>query len=77
MPARRVERDLLLHYIVDDDTDPWSQPQSIVLLHGLGQSGAVWRGWVPHLAREYRVIRPDLRGFGASLRVPRLVRCCY
>ena len=70
MPSLRVDRDLLLHYVVDDYTDPWRQPQTIVLLHGLGESGAVWYGWVPHLAREYRVIRPDLRGFGDSTPMP-------
>ena len=36
------------------------------MLHGLAESGAAWRGWVPHFAREYRVVRPDLRGFGQS-----------
>jgi 3-oxoadipate enol-lactonase len=70
MPSLRVDRDLLLHYVVDDYTDPWRQPQTIVLLHGLGESGAVWHAWVPHLAREYRVIRPDLRGFGDSTPMP-------
>jgi pimeloyl-ACP methyl ester carboxylesterase len=40
-------------------------------LHGNAESGAAWYGWVPHLARHYRVVRPDMRGFGASTPMPR------
>ena len=32
---------------------------------------AAWYGWVPHLARQYRVVRPDMRGFGHSTPMPR------
>lgn len=70
MPELQVDHTLRLHYEIDDFTDPWSTPQSIVLLHGLGESGKVWFGWVPHLARHLRVVRPDLRGFGASTPMP-------
>jgi pimeloyl-ACP methyl ester carboxylesterase len=66
----RLDDGCLLHYVVDDYTDPWRQPESVVLLHGLGESGAVWFGWVPHLARRLRVVRPDMRGFGASTPMP-------
>lgn len=58
------------HYQVDDHTDPWCTPQPIVLLHGMGESGAVWYGWVPTLAPHHRVVRPDLRGFGQSTPMP-------
>lgn len=71
MPKLRIDPDLLLHYVVDDHTDPWRKSQTIVLLHGLGESSAVWYGWVPPLARDYRVVRPDLRGFGASTPMPK------
>jgi len=70
MPTLRLGPDLTQHYIVDDYTDPWRTPETIVLLHGLGESGAVWYGWVPQLARELRVVRPDLRGFGQSTPMP-------
>jgi pimeloyl-ACP methyl ester carboxylesterase len=70
MPDLRIEADCVLHYQIDDYTDPWSTPDAIVLLHGLGESGAVWFGWVPHLARRFRVVRPDMRGFGASTPMP-------
>ncbi len=71
MSTLRIDADLLLHYVVDDYTDPWCKPQTIVLMHGLGESSAVWYGWVPQLARDYRVVRPDLRGFGASTPMPK------
>ncbi len=31
----------------------------------------MWFGWVPTLARQLRVVRPDMRGFGASTAMPR------
>jgi pimeloyl-ACP methyl ester carboxylesterase len=63
--------DLEMHYVVDDFTDPWTKPETIVLLHGNAESSLAWYGWVPHLARRYRVVRPDRRGFGASTPMPR------
>jgi pimeloyl-ACP methyl ester carboxylesterase len=58
--------DLEMHYVVDDFTDPWTKPETILLLHGSAESCAAWYAWVPHLARRYRVVRPDRRGYGAS-----------
>jgi len=71
MPIHRVSRDCELHYVVDDFSDPWREPQTVLMLHGNSESGAAWFGWVPHLARHYRVVRPDMRGFGASTPMPR------
>ncbi|MCJ2121883.1 alpha/beta fold hydrolase [Methylobacterium sp. J-077] len=59
-----------MHYLVDDFTDPWVDPDTVVLMHGIAEEAAIWRAWVPHLARTYRVIRVDLRGFGASSPLP-------
>lgn len=42
----------------------------LLLLHGLGADHQDWRDVVPHLVSDYRVIAPDLRGFGASPRRP-------
>jgi pimeloyl-ACP methyl ester carboxylesterase len=39
---------------------------AIVLVHGSGGHHAAWWQQVPYLARWYRVILPDLRGFGLS-----------
>jgi len=71
VPTFQPTTDLAMHYEVDDFTDPWHHPETILLLHGNAESAAAWYGWVPHLARHYRVVRPDMRGFGASTPMPR------
>jgi pimeloyl-ACP methyl ester carboxylesterase len=71
MPTLHLPPDLDLHYVVDDYTDPWRHPQTILMLHGNAESSASWYGWVPTLARQYRLVRPDMRGFGASTPMPR------
>jgi len=57
---------LSLAYYVDDFTDPWRRPATLLLLHAAMGSGRRYFAWVPHLAREYRVVRLDLRGHGSS-----------
>jgi 3-oxoadipate enol-lactonase len=66
MPNFRPSPDLDMHYEVDDFTDPWRKPETILMLHGNAESGLAWWAWVPALARQYRVVRPDMRGFGQS-----------
>ena len=63
--------DFDMHYVVDNFTAPWTEPETILLLHGNCESAAAWYAWVPPLARRYRVVRPDRRGFGASTAMPR------
>ena len=46
--------------------EPWTAPETVVMIHGNSESSKAWVQWVPHLSRHYRVIRPDLPGFGAS-----------
>ena len=38
--------------------------EPVLLLHGWPQHWYAWRDVIPLLARHYRVICPDLRGFG-------------
>jgi 3-oxoadipate enol-lactonase len=71
MPTFQATPDLVMHYAVDDFTDPWRDTDTILLLHGNAESSAAWYGWVPLLARHYRVVRPDMRGFGDSTPMPR------
>src|SRR5438552_16740311 len=71
MPTLHIPPHLDLHYVVDDYTDPWRTPGTILLLHGNAESSVAWYGWVPQLAPWYRVVRPDMRGFGASTPMPR------
>jgi pimeloyl-ACP methyl ester carboxylesterase len=54
------------HYELDDFTPEWRPGEALLIQHGLGRSGAFWRGWPPLLAGEYRVFRRDLRGHGLS-----------
>jgi pimeloyl-ACP methyl ester carboxylesterase len=46
--------------------EPWRKPDTVVLIHGALESGVVWYAWVPTLAKEFRVLRPDLPGCGRS-----------
>jgi pimeloyl-ACP methyl ester carboxylesterase len=66
MPNAQIAPDLAMHYEIDDYTDPWTTPETVLLLHGNAESSTAWYAWVPHLARHYRVVRPDMRGFGRS-----------
>lgn len=59
-----------LYYEIHDYSDPWTTPESVLLIHGFTESTPAWRAWVPHLARCYRVIRFDQQGFGRSSSVP-------
>lgn len=71
MPTLRIQPDLDLYYQVDNFTPPWTEPETLLLLHGCAESSAAWYAWMPHLARRFRVVRPDMRGFGASTPMPR------
>ncbi len=57
MPTARLPGDLLMHYDDDDFTDPWAPAETVILHHGNAKSAKLWYGWVPLLARDYRVIR--------------------
>src|SRR5665213_1515533 len=57
---------LRLAYAIDDFTDPWAKAPTLLLLHAAMGSARRYFGWVSHLCREYRVVRLDLRGHGAS-----------
>ncbi len=51
---------LNIHY-VEEGSGP-----ALLLLHGWGSSCAAWRGIMAELCGKYRVIAPDLPGFGES-----------
>lgn len=45
--------------------------EPVVLLHGSGPGVSAWANWqltLPELAREYRVLAPDIVGYGATSR---------
>jgi len=64
--AFRTSDGLELAYYVDDFTDPWRKPDTVLLLHAAMGNSRRWFQWVPSLARRYRVVRLDLRGHGNS-----------
>ena len=56
-----------MYYEIDDYTDPWvTGTETVWLQHGVGRSSKFWYHWVPALARQYRVLRRDMRGHGQS-----------
>jgi 3-oxoadipate enol-lactonase len=57
---------LSLAYYIDDFTDPWKPAPTVLLLHAAMGSARRYFAWVPHLCRDYRVVRLDLRGHGSS-----------
>jgi len=71
MPTARINPGLDMHYRVDDFTDPWRKSEAVLMVHGNHEGGRAWYGWVPHLARHCRVVRPDTRGFADSTPMPR------
>jgi len=66
MPLLSVNQSIHIHYQVDDFTNPWDKRPTLFLQHGNGRSGAFWYQWIPILARNYRVVRVDMRGLGHS-----------
>jgi len=71
MPILNVPPDLALNYQDDYFGEPWRTPKAVLMLHGNAESLAAWYAWVPSLAKTFRVIRPDMRGFGDSTPMPR------
>lgn len=63
--------DLQMYYCEDDFTDPWDTRETVLLMHGNAESTDAWYAWIPHLARNFRVVRADMRGFGKSTPMPR------
>jgi 3-oxoadipate enol-lactonase len=48
----------------------WGEGSPVLLIHGLGSSGDDWAFQIGPLARQHRLIVPDLRGCGGSAAPP-------
>jgi 3-oxoadipate enol-lactonase len=72
LPVRAVKDDYKEDFFYREDWlgEPWRKPEPVVLIHGNDESSVEWYAWVPRMAQEYRLIRPDLPGLGHS-NVPR------
>ncbi len=72
LPVRSVKEDYKEDFFYREDWlgEPWRTPEPVVLIHGNDESSVEWYAWVPRMAQEYRLIRPDLPGLGHS-NVPR------
>jgi len=46
--------------------EPWRKPETAILIHGNAESSIVRYAWLPRMAQEFRVLRPDLPGLGRS-----------
>ncbi len=51
---------VVIHYLEG------GQGPVLVLVHGLGSSAEIWRPVMERLAKSYRVVAPDLPGYGKS-----------
>ncbi len=62
LPHFFVGNGFLMHYV---DEGP-RQAYPIILLHGEPTWGYLYRKFIPELSKSYRVVVPDLMGFGKS-----------
>jgi pimeloyl-ACP methyl ester carboxylesterase len=65
-----VSSGLQMYYREDWLGAPWVIPEPALFLHGNLENSEVWYGWVPRMAQHFRLIRPDLPGFGRSTAPP-------
>lgn len=64
--SKRIETPgSLLHYY---EVAPPAAAETVVLVHGLGTSASTWIHILPGLGQKFRVLAPDLPGFGFSQR---------
>jgi pimeloyl-ACP methyl ester carboxylesterase len=72
LPVRGLRDDYKEDFFYREDWlgEPWVKPEPAVLIHGNDESSVEWYAWVPRMAQEYRLIRPDLPGLGHS-NIPR------
>lgn len=70
-PPARVTKEVMIYgqkirYVEAGTGGGGGGAQTVILLHGMGGSGANWTRNIDPLAEKYRVIAPDQVGFGQS-----------
>jgi 3-oxoadipate enol-lactonase len=68
LPVRPIKDDYREDHFYREDWlgEPWKKPEAVILIHGAFESSTEWYAWVPRMAQQYRLIRPDLPGMGHS-----------
>lgn len=56
----KTVNNIKLHYVFD------GEGPLVILLHGFPEFWYSWRKQIPELAKQYKVVAPDLRGYGDS-----------
>ena len=66
LPTRSIPANYTEDFFYREDWlgEPWLKPEPVVLIHGSNESSTEWYAWIPRMAQEYRVFRPDLPGCG-------------
>ena len=65
MPKVKVN-DIEMYYKMTDFTNPWEEPETLVLIHGYSSNAKFWFPQVPVFCREFKVITIDNRGSGRT-----------
>lgn len=50
-PRVRVASGIEITYRVDEFCDGWSPPETVMMLHGIAETGDASKGWIPHLRK--------------------------
>ncbi len=66
MPDIDIRPGVTMHYEDHSFVAPWQERETVLMVHGIAESSLAWTEWVPPFSAKYRVIRPDLPGFGRS-----------
>jgi 3-oxoadipate enol-lactonase len=66
VPPKSPDPPVELFYRDDWLGAPWVKPDPVMFIHGNDESGITWYGWVPRMGQVFRLLRPDLPGFGQS-----------
>ena len=65
LPIEKVN-DIEMYYEITDFTNPWEEPNALVLVHGYISNTRFWFPQVPVFCREFKVITVDNRGYGRT-----------
>jgi 3-oxoadipate enol-lactonase len=65
LPIEKVN-DIEMYYEVTDFTNPWEEPNALLLVHGYISNARFWFPQVPVFCREFKVITVDNRGYGRT-----------